>query len=138
MLKAAVLTASLLATSWAGIARADHTETILGAALGGAAGAAIGHAAGSRGDVILWSALGGAAGAAIASSVADPSREVVVRRIYRAHPWAEPVWMPPPRYVVLPPPRVRYILVEDGPRYCRIAIEHRHKHKHHAWDDWDD
>lgn len=114
-------------------AYADHTETILGAAIGGATGAAVGRSiGGSRGDVIIWSAIGGAAGAAVGHSLGDHhEREVVVhRRVYHDDD----------RYVVVRRPRHVHYVYEEPVRYHKVK-HHRHGHgRHHRdWDDdWDD
>ena len=63
---------------------ADHTETVIGAAVGGAAGAAIGNRTGGRNDAVIWSAIGGATGAIVGRSLGDPhERQVVVRERVR-------------------------------------------------------
>jgi len=121
-------------TLGAASAYADHTETILGAAIGGATGAAVGRSMGSgQGEVIIWSALGGAAGAAVGHSLGDRhEREVVVHRhVYRDDD----------RHVVVRQPRQVYYVHEEPRHYHRIKHRHGHGHgyghrRHHR--DWDD
>jgi outer membrane lipoprotein SlyB len=111
-------------------AQADHTETILGAAIGGATGAAVGRSmGGSSGEVIIWSAIGGAAGAAVGHSLGSHhEREVVVhRRIYHEQP-----------YVVVRRPRPVYYVYEEPVRYHKAKHGHGHGHRHHHRDRHDD
>jgi outer membrane lipoprotein SlyB len=106
---------------------ADQTGTILGAAIGGATGAVIGHNLGSRGDVIIWSALGSAAGAAIGHSLSESQeREVVVHRRVRYEDKGDH------RYVVVRhPPRGQYAY-EEPVRYNKA--ERWHYHHQRDWD----
>lgn len=126
-MKTKPLTLALAAVLTLGTASAfaDHTETILGAAIGGATGAAIGRSMGDRGDVIIWSALGGAAGAAVGHSLGEShEREVVVQRRVR--------YVDDDDYVVVRrPQRVQYVY-EEPARYYKV------KHWHHHHRDWDD
>lgn len=139
-MKTKTLTLALAATLSLGTASAfaDHTETILGAAIGGATGAAIGHSMGDRGDVMIWSALGGAAGAAIGHSLGERhERDVVVRERVRYYDDGD-------RYVVVQrPPRVRYVYAEPVRYYAVRPYEREYWHdrgRHRGWHhrDWDD
>lgn len=127
-MKTKPLTLALAAVLALGTASAfaDHTETILGAAIGGATGAAIGHSMGGRGDTIIWSALGGAAGAAVGHSLGEShEQEVIVHRRVRYDDDGD-------RYVVVRrPPRVRYVY-EEPVRYYRVERWHDHGY-HRGW-----
>lgn len=128
--KSITLALATVLTFGAASAFADHTETILGAAIGGATGAAVGRSIGGRGDVIIWSAIGGAAGAAVGHSLGhDDEREVFVRQRVRYEDDDD-------RYVVVRrPQRVQYVY-EEPVRYCKIKHQ-KHGHGHH-YRDWDD
>lgn len=108
-------------------ASADHTETILCAAIGSATGAAVGHSIGGRGNVIVWSAIGGAAGAAIGHSLGeDHGREVVVHRRARYVDDHD-------HYVVVRRPRhVHYVYEEPLPHH---RMKRGHDHHHREWGD---
>ncbi len=105
---------------------ADHTETVIGAGLGGAAGAMIGNNMGGRNDAIIWSAIGGATGAALGRSLGEPHRTVIMRE----HGDDD-------GYVVV---RRRPIYYEDAPRYERHEWRHEYRRRHHEreWGDDDD
>ena len=109
---------------------ADHTETIIGAAVGGAAGAAIGNRTGGRNDAVIWSAIGGATGAALGRSLGEHERHVVVRERVR---YAED-----DHYVVVHRPvHVRQVYYEERPRYYNKMKHHNKHHRRHGRD-WDD
>ena len=101
---------------------ADHTETIIGAGVGGAAGALIGNNMGGRNDAIIWSAIGGATGAALGRSLGEPHR--IVRE-----------YGDDDGYTVV---RRRPIYYEDAPRYERYGWRHEHRHHHEREGDDDD
>jgi len=109
---------------------ADHTETIIGAAVGGAAGAAIGNKMGGRNDAVVWSAIGGATGALVGRSLGGPhERQVVVRERVR--------YEEDDQYVVVHRPvHVRHVYYEERPRYYKA--KHHNKHHRHHDRDWDD
>ncbi len=76
---------TLLLAGWAALAQAGDIDghAVLGAAIGGGAGAAIGSAVGGRNGAIVGGGIGGATGAAIAARPSQPvvrerEREVVV------------------------------------------------------------
>lgn len=71
-----VLVLGVLVVSAATAKAGVDGEAILGGAIGGGAGAAVGSAVGGRNGAIIGGAIGGAAGAAVAT--ADRKREVVV------------------------------------------------------------
>ena len=120
---------------------ADHTETVIGAAVGGAAGAAIGNRTGGRNDAVIWSAIGGATGAVLGRSLGEPhERQVVVRERVRYVDDDE-------HYVVVHRPvHVQHIYYEEEPRYYKYKEKHhkkykeKHHKKHHRHHDrhWDD
>ena len=103
---------------------ADHTETIIGAGVGGAAGAMIGNDMGGRNDAIIWSAIGGATGAALGRSLGEPHRTIIVRE----HGDDD-------GYTVV---RRRPIYYEDAPRYERHEWRHEHRRHEREWGDDDD
>lgn len=106
-------------------AHADTTETVIGAAIGSAAGAAIGQKANRGNNVVIWSALGGATGAYIGQRLGEPprQREVIVKEQRVHHVYEDD-------YVVVHRPT--YVVYEE-PRY------HKHyKHEHHHHHDRDD
>jgi outer membrane lipoprotein SlyB len=109
---------------------ADHTETVIGAAIGGAAGAAIGNRTGGRNDAVVWSAIGGATGAMVGRSLGEPhERQVVVRERVR--------YVEDDHYVVVHRPvHVRHVYHEERPRYYKV--KHHKKHHRHHHRDWDD
>lgn len=82
---AAVATSVLLA---AAPAWAERGTTILGAAIGGAAGAVVGREVGGHGGAVLGAALGGAAGALVAQDMVGYGRDRV----------REPAYVTPPAY----------------------------------------
>lgn len=118
------------------IAWAGHSETIIGAAIGGGAGAAIGRNMGGRDNAIIWSAIGGATGAAIGSSVGERHHG---RVLVRERPvYYEDVevhhYYPQPR-------RVYYAPSESYRDHDHHYTEHRRhdrQHRRHHDDDDDD
>ena len=112
-------------------------DEIIGALIGGGAGAAVGHSIGGRNAAVIGGALGAAAGVAIANNNSG-SRVVHTRSDYYAPP-------PPPAYyapapVAYPqqvyyaaPVRVerRVYYVEDG--YSRSYYERRHPRHDRDW-----
>lgn len=63
-----VVAISLISLSGTGMANQIDGNAVLGAAIGGAAGAAIGSQVGGRNGAIIGGAMGGGTGAAIGSS----------------------------------------------------------------------
>lgn len=121
-------------------AHADHGNTVLGAAIGGATGAVIGREVAGRDGVIIGAAIGGATGAAVGRSVGERRYERVVER--------EPVYVAQPAYyerrvyqpAYYPPQRV----VHSGPAYYddddndwHGKRHHKHHRHHHRWHDDD-
>ncbi|MBI4754918.1 MAG: hypothetical protein HY778_05740 [Betaproteobacteria bacterium] len=84
---AAVATSVLLA---AAPAWADRGTAILGAAIGGAAGAVVGREVGGPGGAVLGAALGGAAGVAVTQNLGGYGRDRVQVR--------EPAYVTPPAF----------------------------------------
>lgn len=105
------------------LAYADATETVVGAAIGSAAGAALGK---RTKNVEIWSALGGATGAYVGYKLGEPRQpEVIVRERVR-HVYHDD-------YVVVHRPT--YVVYEE-PRYYKVKKYKKHKrHHHHEWDD---
>ena len=103
-------------------------DAVIGAIVGGGAGALVGHSLGGRDGTIVGGVLGAAAGAAIASE----SRLVRVEDYpppapyYRRPGYYEPVRVYRPVY-----PTVYY--VRDG--YDRDRLHHHRDHERH--DGWD-
>ncbi|KMN35479.1 MULTISPECIES: glycine zipper domain-containing protein [unclassified Chromobacterium] len=86
-MKRALVIISLSLAGLASTALAD-TSTIVGGALGGAAGAAVGEAVGGRNGAIIGGAVGGASGAAIGHDYGKPAaseRRDDDGRRYRKH-----------------------------------------------------
>ncbi len=114
-----------------GVAMAN--DAVIGALLGGGAGAMVGHSLGGRDGTIIGGALGAAAGAAIASE-SRPAR--VVQRV--------DYYPPPPAYYVekahYEPVRIyrpgytTVYYVRDG--YDRGRRHHRHRDNeyHRGWN----
>ena len=119
-------------------------DAVLGALIGGGAGAVVGSSIGGRDAALIGGALGAATGAAIASSQNGT-------RVYVAPPAYLP---PPPPAVYVPAPVVypqqayyappvrvapRVYYVEGGYGYPRGAYE-RYEHRHHDFHgrDWRD
>lgn len=130
-------------------------DAVLGALIGGGAGAVVGSSIGGRNAAVIGGALGAAAGAAMASSRTD------TRVVYSAPPAYLPppppaVYVPapvfyPPQAYYPPPVRVetRRIYYVDGP-YYRPGHAHRehferyedrrdwrHAERRRGWDDRD-
>lgn len=111
-------------------AMADHTETVIGAAVGSAAGAAIGSRTDGRNDAIIWSAIGGATGAMVGRSLGEPhERQVVVREKVR--------YIEEEHVVVRRPVHVRHVYYEERPRYYKVKHHQKHHRHHHRDEDWD-
>ena len=116
---------------------AAHTETIIGAAIGGGAGAAIGRNMGGRDNAIIWSAIGGATGAAVGSSIGERHHDVV--RVRERPVYYEDVEV---HHYYPQPQRVYYAPSEsyrdyDEHHYIQHRRYNRH-HRHHHDDDDDD
>lgn len=146
----AVLTAVALAAPWTA---ARATDPVIGAAVGGGAGALIGQALGGRDAAIVGGALGAAAGASLAGhrGYYGPPRP-------RGWGYGPPaVYAPPPAVYVPPvhyaPPPVYYappVYYGHGWRgHPGKGWKHGHykpwRHgggwygpRHGRWDDWDD
>ena len=121
-------------TTWAG-----HTETIIGAAIGGGAGAAIGRNMGGRDNAIIWSAIGGATGAAIGGSIGERHHDRVIVRERPVYYEYEDVevhrYYPQPRQVYYAPSE--YYRDHDH-HYAEHRRHNRHHRRHHDDDDDDD
>ena len=141
MKKARCITLALaLGLLSSGAALAD--DAVLGALIGGGAGAVVGHSVGGRDATIIGGAIGAAAGAAIGSQRGASRVEYVAPPVYYAAPAYPPrVYYPPQavyyaRPVPVAPPPVYY--VERG--YARDP-HWRHHHRDWGHDDhrrgWD-
>lgn len=107
-------------------ANAMANDAILGAVLGGGAGAFVGHSIGGRDATIIGGAIGAAAGAAIASDNDRRHVRVVERRVtYVAQPT---YYAPPPRPVY----HVQPVRVVQAPVY----YVHGRKVSHHQYREW--
>lgn len=140
---------------------ADHAATVIGAAVGGAAGTAISQNTNqSRNATILWSAVGAGAGAAVGRKLGEPHRPQVAPAY--AQPTYSPAYYTGAQPVYAPAAQVRYIPVYTNgaqqwrpartqPVYYRAYDDdwrgkhswkkHKHEHKHgreHDDDDDDD
>ena len=111
---------------------ADHTETIIGAGIGGATGAVIGKRMGGGNDAVIWSAIGGATGAAVGRSLGDPhvQRTVVVHERVRYEDGDDYV-------IVRRPVQMQHIYYEEEPRYYKHKYKNKH-HRHHEQEEDDD
>ncbi|SCK21475.1 glycine zipper domain-containing protein [Vogesella sp. LIG4] len=108
------ITAAALATT-ASYAMADHLNSVLGGAIGGATGVLVGQSVGGRDGAIV----GGAIGAATGVILSNPRERVVVRE-----PRPEPVV-----YAVPVEPRPVYVV---RPEYRRHGWE-GHGWREHGW-----
>jgi hypothetical protein len=119
-----VLALGLLSSS---AAMAD--DAILGALLGGGAGAVVGHSIGGRDGTIIGGAIGAAAGAAIGSQ--QRSRvEYVAPPVY----YAAPAY---PQQAYYPQQQVYYAQpVYQRPSYYVERGYERDYHRHHEHRDW--
>jgi hypothetical protein len=108
-------------------AHADATETVIGAAIGSATGAAIGKKANHGNNVVIWSALGGATGAYVGYRLGEQRQpEVIVKERVR--------YVRDDDYVAVRRPT--YVVYEE-PRYCKTK-HYKHGHHHHHDRDDDD
>jgi uncharacterized protein YcfJ len=111
-------------------ANAMANDAILGAVLGGGAGAFVGHSIGGRDATIIGGAIGAAAGAAIASDNGRRDRRHVrVVEERRVTYVAQPTYYAPP-----PPPvyHVQPVRVVQAPVY----YVHGRKVSHHHYREW--
>lgn len=108
----------IIAAGLAVTAQAQAHDEVIGAIIGGGAGAIIGKAIGGRDGAVIGGAIGAAAGASSARH--DHEQRVVYRERY------EPAQ---PRYVVVQRP-VSYIVVRDNERRYRDD-----RHDNHYRDD---
>lgn len=80
-----------LAMTVATPAFADHVATVIGAAVGGAAGTAISqNTHQSRNATVLWSAVGAGAGAAVGRKLGEPHAQPVINTSAYAQPYYGP------------------------------------------------
>ena len=124
---------------------AQADSEVLGAAIGGGAGAWVGHSMNGRNGAIVGGVIGAAAGAAIAGS--DSPRYYESRPSYRSRPYVEYVPPPPVVYYRQPPPVVYYrqppMVVMPAPAYYkpypyyRRGDDHYRHRRHHRHDDDD-
>ena len=128
LLNAMVVSLGLLT---AGVAMAD--DAVIGALIGGGAGALVGRSIGGRDATIIGGAIGAAAGAAIGS---DRSRVRYEQRVEYYNPApvyvAQETYYPAPVYYAPPPVRVSppTVYYVEGRR-----LPDRHwRHHDHRWD----
>lgn len=122
-----------LAMSAATPAFADHAATVIGAAVGGAAGTAVSQNINqSRNATILWSAVGAGAGAAIGRKLGEPHAQPVIN----TSPYAQPYYAPAAGYAQAQPGQ--YVPVyQNGATYWREAqTQPRYYQSHRDDDDW--
>lgn len=106
-------------------------EAVLGALLGGGAGAAVGSSIHGRNGAIVGGALGAAAGAAIG---AEQNRYRQPLGYYSPPPvyYVEPAYYPPPVYYA-PPVRI----VQPSVYYIQGGYDRSHRGYRHDRRDWD-
>ncbi|MEQ6290159.1 glycine zipper domain-containing protein [Vogesella sp. GCM10023246] len=123
---ATIITAAALTLS-ASAAMADHLDSVLGGAIGGAAGAAIGQSVGGRDGAIIGSAIGGATGVILTQQ----QRERVIIR----QPRPQPVY-----YAVPVQPRPVYYMVKPDKHFYKHHRKHGHWGDRGGWDNrgWGD
>lgn len=150
-----------LALLCAAPAFADHTATVIGAAVGGAAGTAISQNTNqSRNATILWSAVGAGAGAAVGRKLGEPHATQIVAAPVYPQPTYAPAYYRSAQPVYAPAAQVQYVPVyQNDARYWRGAQtqpvyyrayddddrhghkgwkKHKNKHKHGRGHDHDD
>ena len=123
-------------------------ETVIGALIGGGAGAAIGHSIGGRNAAIIGGALGAATGAAIANNNSYDTRVVHSRPGYYAPPPPPAYYAPEPvvypQQVYYPAPvrverRVYYVENDyQGGHYERRHPRHDRDWRRDDYRDWND
>jgi hypothetical protein len=113
---------------------AQADDAVLGALIGGGAGAVVGHSVGGRNGTIIGGAIGAAAGAAIGSQQRSQSRvEYVAPPAYYAVPAYPPRAYYPPQEVYY----ARPVPVAPAPiYYVERGYERDHHWRHHDRD-WD-
>lgn len=118
------ISALMLATAFSTTAVAGDRDAVVGAMVGGGAGAYIGHSMNGRDGALIGGALGAITGVALATADHNRERTVVRERVvYEPQRVVyEPVYQPQ-RTVVQ-----RYV----QPRY--VVVDRYHGHgKHHGW-----
>jgi hypothetical protein len=130
-----ILGIGIVAGSLALAAPALASDVVLGAVLGGGAGALIGQSLGGRDGAIIGSAIGAAAGASAASSTryySASGRSVVVHHAPPAPVYhvPAPVYYAPPAVVyhsapVYRPAPVRYVAPRARHRPAPVVVDHR-------------
>lgn len=111
-------------------ANAMANDAILGAVLGGGAGAFVGHSIGGRDATIIGGAIGAAAGAAIASD--DDRRD---RRHVRVVEERRVTYVAQPTYYAPPPPPAYYVQPVHVVR-APVYYVHGRKVSHHHYREW--
>ena len=106
---------------------AQADDAVLGALIGGGAGAVVGHSVGGRDGTIIGGAIGAAAGAAIGSQRSQSRVEYVAPPPYYAAPAYPPQEVYYARPVPVAPPPVYY--VERG-----YARDDHWRHHHRDWE----
>lgn len=127
-------------------------DTVLGAVIGGGAGALIGHAVGGRNGTLVGGVIGATAGAVIASDQDDnrrhdrrvvqyyapqPQTVYTTQTYYQPEPAYYPqqqvYYAPPPVRVIAPPTTV---YVTSGYRGNDHRYDHRRHHHHPQHPNW--
>lgn len=143
MKRGLLISTLLLATALSGTASAG--DPVVGAIIGGGAGAIVGHAVGGRDGALVGGAIGAATGVALATDRnRNNTRETYYERDRdddrydrRTVVYERPRYAPPPRVVVYERPEPRHITyvrttyVERGPHWDR---GYHRGWKHDRWD----
>lgn len=109
-----------LGLMFAAPAFADDVATVLGAAIGGAAGTAVSqNTHQSRNATILWSAVGAGTGAAVGRSLGQPHSAPVIN----APRYAQPYYAPAATHYA-PAQQVQYVPGYHGNNYGRATQAH--------------
>lgn len=110
-----------LGLMFAAPAFADDVATVLGAAIGGAAGTAISqNTHQSRNATILWSAVGAGTGAAVGRSLGQPHSAPVID----APRYAQPYYAPAATTHYAPAQQAQYVSGYHGNNYGRATQAH--------------
>ena len=107
-------------------------DAVVGALLGGGAGAIVGHSIGGRDGTIIGGALGAAAGAVIGSERSRSRVEYVAPQpVYYATPaYRQEVYYPQQEVYYAEPVRQRQVY------YVERGYQRGHR-RHHEYRDWD-
>lgn len=114
---------------------ADHAATVIGAAVGGAAGTAISQNTNqSRNATILWSAVGAGAGAAVGRKLGEPHAPQVVAAPVYPQPVYSPAYYSSAQPVYAPAAHPVYYRAyrDDDDWRGKHKGWKKHKHKKHG------